>query len=208
MKLRLLIVSLALATLVPATKAASFLEVINGSASRSTTGATQIVGAGLDFTVGKLRLTLDAGQQAFISYTLEGAEAAQRNQFFGPGGSSMIDSLASVGTMITTRIDAGLLDLSFQSAGTGLAKNFSTSNANNYGWNDANVGILLDRGGLSGRMLFEDGRGRLGSDYDYDDMVIRFKVNVSPVPEASSAAMLFAGFGLMAFMHRRRRTRV
>jgi PEP-CTERM motif len=207
MKLRLLIVSLALASLVPATKAASFLEVVNGSAARSTTGATQIVGSGLDFTVGKLRLSLDAGQQAFISYSFEGAEAAQRNQFFGPGGSSMIDSLASVGTMITTRIDAGLLDVSFQSVGATAAGNRSTSNAHNYGWNDANVGIVLDRSGLSGRLLFEDGRGRLGSDYDYDDMVIKFSVNVSPVPEASSAAMLFAGFGLMAWMQRRRRSR-
>lgn len=207
MKLRLLIVSLALATLVPVAKAASFLEVVNGTAARSTTGATQVVGSGLDFVVGKLRLSLDAGQQAFISYTFEGAEAAQRNQFFGPGGSSMIDSLALVGTMITTRVDAGLLDVSFQSFGAGPTGNRSTSNANNYGWNDANVGIVLDRGGLSGRMLFEDGRGRLGSDFDYDDMVIRFKVNVSPVPEASSVAMLVAGFGLMAWVHRRRRSR-
>lgn len=207
MKLRLLAVGLALAALLPAAKATSFFEVVNGTAARSTTGATQVVGSGQDFTVGKLRLALDAGQRAFISYTFEGAEAAQRNQFFGPGGASMIDSLASVGTMITTRIDAGLLDISFQSVGATAAGNRSTRNGDNYGWNDANVGIVLDRGGLSGRLLFEDGRGRLGSDFDYDDMVIRFSVNVAPVPEASSVAMMFAGVGLLALVHRRRRAR-
>jgi hypothetical protein len=147
-----------------------------------------------------LRLTLDPGQRAFISYTFEGAEAAQRNQFFGPGGASMIDSRASLGTTLTTQADAGLLDIAFQSAGRG-----ESNNRNNYAWNDANVGIVLDKGGLSGRLLFEDGRSRLGSDYDYDDMVIRFNCTVAPVPEASSVLMLTAGIGVFALSLRRRR---
>jgi hypothetical protein len=200
MKLRLLALGLALAALLPAAKAESFLEVVGGTSARSTTGATQIVGSGTNFTVGKLRLTLDAGQRAFISYTFEGSEAAQRNQFFGPGGASMIDSRASYGTSLTTRADAGLLDIAFKSDGRA-----ESSNRNNYAWNDANVGIVLDKGGLSGRLLFEDGRSRLGSDYDYDDMVIRFNCTIAPVPEASSVVMLAAGFGVLAFGLRRRR---
>ena len=200
MKLRLLVLGLALAAMLPAAKAESFLEVIGGTAARNTTGANQIVGSGLNFTVGKLRLTLDPGQRAFISYTFEGSDAAQRNQFFGPDGASMIDSRASLGTTLTTRADAGLLDIAFQSAGRA-----ESSNRNNYAWNDANVGVVLDQGGLSGRLLFEDGRSRLGSDYDYDDMVIRFNCTVAPVPEASSVLMLAAGFGVLGLGLRRRR---
>ena len=200
MKLRPFALGLALAAWLPAAKAESFLEVIGGTSARNTTGANQIVGSGVNFTVGKLRLTLDPGQRAFISYTFEGAEAAQRNQFFGPGGASMIDSRASLGTALTTQADAGLLDIAFQSAGRG-----ESNNRNNYAWNDANVGIVLDKGGLSGRLLFEDGRSRLGSDYDYDDMVIRFNCTVAPVPEASSVLMLTAGIGVFALSLRRRR---
>ena len=200
MKLRLLALGLALAVILPVARAESFLEVVGGSSARTTTGASQIVGIGVNFTVGKLRLTLDPGQRAFISYTFEGSEAAQRNQFFGPGGASMIDSRAGLGTTLTTQADAGLLDFAFQSAGRG-----ESSNRNNYAWNDANVGVLLDKGGLSGRLLFEDGRSRLGSDYDYDDVVIRFNCTVAPVPEASSVLMLAAGFGVLALGLRSRR---
>lgn len=200
MKLRLLALGLALAAVLPSVKAQTFLEVVNGTSARVTTGSTQVVGSGVNFAVGKLRLTLEPAQRAFISYTFEGAESPLRDQFFGPGGSSMIDNLASVGTVLTTRLDAGLLDFSFKSAG-GLA----TSNSNNYAWNDANVGVVLDANRLSGRLLFEDGRSRLGSDFDYDDMVVRFNVNVVPVPEASSVAMLLAGGGLLALIRRRRR---
>jgi hypothetical protein len=202
MKLRLLALGIVLASTLPSAKAQSFLEIVNGTSARTTTAATQVVGRGLDFAVGKLRLTLAPGQRAFISYTFEGAESSLRDQFFGPGGSSMIDNLASVGTLLTTRVDAGLLDFSFQSAG-GTA----VSNRDNYAWNDANIGVLLDSNRLSGRLLFEDGRSRLGSDYDYDDMVVRFNVNISPVPEASSVAMLLAGFGLIALVRRRQRNR-
>ena len=200
MNYRLLALGLALAATLPAARAESFLEIVGGTSARTTTGATQVVGAGVAFTVGKLRLTLDPGQSAFISYTFEGADAAQRNQFFGPGGASMIDSRAGAGTTLITRADAGLLDISFKSAG-GSDANIRS----NYGWNDANVGIVLDQGGRSGRLLFEDGRGRLGSDFDYDDMVVRFNVNVAPIPEASSFALVAAGLGVLGVLLRRRR---
>lgn len=199
MKLRLLALGLALAAALPSVKAQTFLEVVNGTSARTTTASTQVVGSGVNFAVGKLRLSLDAGQRAFITYTFEGAESSLRDQFFGPGGSSMLDNLASAGTLLTTRVDGGLLDFGFKSAGGSL-----TSNSSNYAWNDANIGVVLDSSRLSGRLLFEDGRSRLGSDYDYDDMVVRFNVNVVPVPEASSTAMLLAGGGLLVLLQRRR----
>jgi hypothetical protein len=64
---------------------------------------------------------------------------------------------------------------------------------------------VLDSGRMSGKLLLEDGRGRLGPDYDYDDMVVNFKVSIAPVPEASSIAMLLAGVGVLAWLRRRHR---
>jgi hypothetical protein len=200
MKLRLLALALALAGALPTARAASFLEVVSGSASRTTTASTQGVGSGVGFTVGKLRLTLDAGQRAFITYTFEGAEANQRNQFFGPGGASMIDSSAAVGTLLTTSVGPGLLDFAFQTVG-----HKATAARDNYGWNDANIGLVLASDRLSGRLMFEDGRGRLGSDFDYDDMVVNFKVSVAPVPEAGGVLLMGAGIGVLALALRRRR---
>lgn len=200
MKLRFLALGLALAGALPAARADSFLELVGGSASRTTTASTQIVGSGIDFTVGKLRLTLDPGQRAFITYTFEGAESAQRNQFFGPGGASMIDSTASAGTLLTTRVDPGLLDFAFQSSGRQ-----AMGNRDNYGWNAANVGVVLAKDRMSGRLMFEDGRGRLGSDLDYDDMVVDFKVCVTPVPEAGMVLLMTAGFGVLWIALRTRR---
>lgn len=200
MHIRLLALGLALAAGLPSARADSFLEVVNGSASRTTTASTQGLGSGTAFTVGKLRLTLDAGQRAFITYTFDGAEAAQRNQFFGPGGASMIDSSAVAGTLLTTRVDPGLLDFAFQSTGRS-----ATTNRDNFGWNAANVGVVLASDRLSGRLMFEDGRGRLGSDLDYDDMVVSFKINVAPVPEAGTVLLMTAGLGVLALALRSRR---
>ena len=198
---RLLALALVLAAALPSARAESFLEVVNGTAARTSTGANQVLGSGIGFIVGKLRLSLDAGQRAFITYSFEGAESALRDQFFGPSGSSMVDNQASVGTLITTRVAPGLLDYSFQSPG---GAGGAASNGSNYAWNDASIGIVLDANRLSGRLLFEDGRGRLGPDYDFDDMVVNFKVSVMPVPEASSVAMLLAGAGVLALWGRRR----
>lgn len=189
------------AVLPSAACAQSFLEIVNGTAARTTTGSNQVVGSGVGYVVGQLRLRLAAEQRAFISYSFEGAESQLRDQFFGSGESSMIDSLALDGTTLTTRITSGLLDFRFLSpAGTGA------SNRNNYVWNDANIGIVLDSDRLSGRLMFEDGHGRLGSDWDYDDMVVRFNVSVMAVPEASSIAMMLAGFGLVGLAARRRKS--
>ena len=201
MNLRLFLFGIALAAVLPSVKAQSFLEVVSGSAAGATTSATQVVGAGTGYTVGKLRLTLAPDQRAVITYTFEGAESALNEQFFGPGGASMIGSLASMGTLLTTRVGAGLLDYSFQSAGAA-----ATTNAANYAWNDANIGVVLASDRLSGRLLFEDGRGRLGSDHDYNDMVVGFKVSVLPVPEASSLAMLLAGLLVIGVWRRHRHT--
>jgi hypothetical protein len=180
----------------------TFLEVIQSSAQRSTTGSNQISGPGVEFIVGRLRLNLGTAANAFVTYTVEGsADAFNRTQFFGPGGSSMLDSRAGAGAQITAPLAAGgILDFSFASVGA----NTVIANASNAFWNRSNFGIALDPSGLSGRLLFEDGRS-IRPDYDYDDLVIRFDIQVAPVPEPGSVLLLLAGGATLGFMLRARR---
>lgn len=180
-------------------RAQSFLELAHATALRTTTGATQFAAVGTQLVVAQLRLRLDEGQRAFITYTVEGSDSTLRGQFFGPGGSSMIDSFAASGTLITAPALEGLLDYSFRSVGSNLL----VQNGSNFGWNPGQFGVILDAGLLSGRLMFED--GRLRPDFDYDDLVIRFQVNVVPVPEAGTVVMMLAGLGVLGFFGMRRR---
>ena len=78
----------------PGAQARTFLDVVNGTAMLSTNGNNSVVGANVDFVVGRLRLHVDAGERAFITYTLQGAETPDANRFYGPGSASMIDTRA------------------------------------------------------------------------------------------------------------------
>jgi hypothetical protein len=199
-------VGLAAALLAPAAHAQSFLEVVNATASGRTNGSSQIVGNPVDYAVGRLRLTLDPRQAATatITYLYESAEhgVGVHNQFWGPGGYSLIDSAAPLNTAITTPVVSGLLDFAFLTVG----ELNMVSNRSNYAWNPSHFGIALDANGLGGRLLFEDGAFGSGG-MDYDDMVIRFNLNVAPVPEASSIAMLGAGGLVLLLAGRARRRR-
>jgi hypothetical protein len=188
----------------PTVNAQSFFDVVNVSASGRTNGSSNFVsGVGsLDYVVGRLRLNLEPQAQARITYSFENAEAGRgvNNLFFGPSSQSMIGSGAARNTLLTTTVGGGLLDFGFQTAG----RSSVVSNSSNYAWNASRVGISLDDDGRSGRLLFEDAAFGSGG-MDYDDMVVRFQLNVAPVPEASSLVMLGAGIGLLALMARRYR---
>lgn len=203
MKFRLLALGLALASQWPSAHAESFLEVVGASAQRSTLASTAILDAGTDLLVGGLRLNLDPGQAAFISYTYMGQESTRAHQFLGPDAMSLIDSRASLGTRITTRVSSGLLDFGFGSGGR-----VESSGVSNHAWRDNHIGIVLDTGRRSGWLLLEDGQGLRGPDLDYDDMVMRFELNVAPVPEPGTTALMFGGLALLgAALGRRRAAR-
>ena len=99
-------------------------------------------------------------------------------------------------------VSAGLIDFSFRSVGSSAV----AVNGNNHGWSGSQFGTVLDPGLLSGRLLFENGRFR--PDFDFDDMVIRFQVNVAPVPEADTVVMLLAGLALLFWFGQRARSRM
>jgi hypothetical protein len=204
----------------PGAHAQSFLDVINVSASGRTNGSSNFVsGVGsLDYVVGRLRLNLDTGLRATMSYSYESAEpfvsGSLRSMFLGPGGLSMMVSGAASGTTISTAVESGLLDFGFPSVFRPLTSQVFLrgqgsiiSNGSNYAWNSGRVGISLNADGRSGRLLFESGSFGGGDGVDYDDMVVRFNLHVSPVPEAGSMLMLGAGLGVLALAARRRRAR-
>ena len=199
MTIRLLALGIALAAALPAAHADSFLEHVRGSAYRTTKTSAQVGDGGLAFTVDTLRLTLDARQQDFIAYAIDSAESAHRNQFFDSGSSSAIEATVDAGTLMTTRLDRGTLEFAFQSTGRS-----ATSERDNRGWNDANLGAALADDRLFGHLRFDDDRGHLGFDFN-DDTVGGFKACVTPVPEAGTVLLMSAGFGVLALALRSRR---
>jgi hypothetical protein len=181
----------------------SFMEIINASGTRTTTAANKVLGAGQSMVIGSLRSVIDASQTAELQFDWVGGSTPVADYF-----TAFSRTLLSTGSGLTATgaaVDSGLVDLAF---GRNVGAAPVVTNASNFDGIKANFGVVLNADRQSGYLLFED--ARLGSDYDYDDMVLRFKLNVSttaPVPEPSSVLLSLAGLGLLGGVVRRRQRR-
>lgn len=186
----------------PPAQALSFFDVVNSTGSGTTSAHTDIVGPGLNFSVGQLRVNLDLnpGENAFITYTYLGREAAYRNQFLAADGSVQIDVRAPTGTSaIIPLMGSGLLDFGFR-ANMGP----TVLNGSNAMGVFPQFGVVLNSDRLGGLLLLDDGGA--GPDRDFDDMVVSFGVNVRPVPEASTWLLLSAGLLALGLTARAKRS--
>jgi hypothetical protein len=197
------LVALGLLTAAPAARATSFLEIVNKSGSSITTAANEVLGAGVAFDVGQLRLSLDIGRAAFVTFSFVGKESAWVNSFFGAGQRSGFENTPAAGANIffsDSYSVSRLLDFAFQAERSGPLRS-NADNANSLG---ANFGILLNQDRLSGTLLFDD--GGMGPDRDYDDMVVNFRMTMQPVPEPTAALLMLGGLAVLGVVARRRRS--
>jgi hypothetical protein len=160
------------------------------------------------------KLTLD--NAAKVTYTYLGSEAGFDNNFWIQivDGSLVFSTrnnappaATTIGTSITVNSAAGDLDFTFEGSDNKFAKNGGA-------WaTDTSIGLIKDTvggytvtSGLAAGKTFQYVIGYNDSATgltDWDDMVIG--VNIAPIPEPETYAMLLAGLGLMGFVARRRK---
>jgi hypothetical protein len=129
---------------------------------------------------------------AGVTFTLVGFEAGFNNAFLFGGQrlNNRANSTPLLGESLSFASQAqGSLNYGFLSNGLG----------NLFGNGSSNTGVILSRDRTSALLLFND----TYIDADFDDMVVR--LNVSPVPEPETFAMLLGGLGLIAAAMKRRR---
>jgi PEP-CTERM motif len=150
---------------------------------------------------------LSSTQGGFITFTFLGQESGYTDRvdlIVGAAPAPMDESL--VGSTVTAKIGAGVVDFKFFDAFGGSATNggawlngtsiallgtdFTTTAA---------AGALAAGSSFSYVLGFNDSATSLD---DWDDYVIG--VNITPVPEPSTYALMFAGLAAVGFVARRR----
>lgn len=160
--------------------------------------------------------TLATSGPATITYTYLGAEAGLSNFFAtdtgyfanqGPEGGSA----STVGATLTQKVfDTGSTNLDF-SFGTLVPTGDSVVLSNSDGNTSpdasyaivAGDGIQTTQGSFQYILHFDDPGMNVNGDSDFDDLLVG--VNISPIPEPETYALLLAGLGMMGYMARRRR---
>jgi hypothetical protein len=170
------------------------------------------------------KLTLD--NAAKVTYTYLGSEAGYDNNFWIQivDGALVFSTrnnappaATTIGTSITVNSAAGDLDFTFEGSDNKFAKNGGTWSAdtsiglikNTVGGSADAVGSYTVTSGLAAGKTFQYIIGYNDSAAgltDWDDMVIG--INIAPIPEPETYAMLLAGLGLMGFVARRRKQSV
>jgi hypothetical protein len=154
---------------------------------------------------------------AKVTYTYLGSEAGYDNNFwvkivdgalvFSTKTADNPPAASTIGDSITVTNAAGALDFTFEGYNSNYAKNGGPWAA------DTSIGLIKDTvggytvtSGLAAGQTFQYVIGYNDSAIgltDWDDMVIG--VNIAPIPEPETYAMLLAGLGLMGFVARRRK---
>lgn len=164
--------------------------------------------AGVTYTSPTISLgTLTASESATVTYTFLGSEAGFQNIFFAPVSTKVWNinwtGSPTVGDTYSTWTGAGAVNFKFVGQ--------SPDGAINGGdWTGgASIGLIGTRSqGYSYDFVlgYNDSFNNKGYTHDdWDDMVIG--VNIAPIPEPETYAMLLAGLGLMGFVARRRKQR-
>lgn len=213
-----LIAGLTLGAVTAAASAASLTVNQTGTAQVSPvfspTPLTEVITnlSGATYQLG----TLQASGVGNVSYTYLGSEAGYTNYFTDGSGffhnktSSAGGTQTAVGTTLTQSINASTpanLDFSFA---TVLPAGQAVQLSNLSGTTSAPAATYAIFSGASiattlGKFQYILGFNDLGSgnDRDFDDLLVG--VNISPIPEPETYALLLAGLGMMGFMARRRR---
>lgn len=186
-------------------------ETVSSAFSTSPLTAILTDLSGMSFQLG----TLQASGPANVSYTYLGSQAGYTNLFTSGSGQFQNHSSATggsetaLGSILTQRINAlspTNLDFSFATVLpvgqavllSNLDGSSSAPQASYAIFNGA--GISTSFGSFQYLLGFNDLGA--GNDRDFDDLLVG--VNISPIPEPETYALLLAGLAMMGFMVRRR----
>jgi hypothetical protein len=161
------------------------------------------------FSAAKISIgQLSGSEHAYVTYTYLGYDAGYRNLFYSASPYTPLSAefvtrapdATSIGASFTVEANAGLLGFGFE----GLSPNQALNNSSSTWAAGTSIG-LIGRGVTFGANTFDYVLGYNDSYHhaDWDDLVIG--VNIAPIPEPETYAMLLAGLGLMGFVARRRK---
>jgi hypothetical protein len=173
-----------------------------------TYSGTSFVSSISKISLGTLSASGISSSGATVTYTYLGKEAGYKNIFFAPVGTpefsiNIVNGLPAIGTTVTkTMASDGVLDFAFEGDTGNFAINGGLWSPN------ASIGLIAEAysGSLGAFDYIIGYNDSFAPHNDWDDMVIG--VNIAPIPEPETYAMLLAGLGLMGFVARRRKQSV
>lgn len=174
-------------------------EVSPNAAFNPNSGLTYS-GTSFSSTTTKISLgTLSASGAGLVTYTYLGKEAGYQNIFFAPSTTPVwqinVSGSPSIGASVVKNTSGGILDFKFE----GNTGNFAV---NGGAWSlYTSIGLIKEN--YNGYDFIIGYNDSFSTHNDWDDMVIG--VNIAPIPEPETYALLLAGLGLLGFAARRRR---